>query len=254
MENIYLSTPITISNADCTWNPRERAITVKGSVSGTIPTEELGIRNIDSCNMVTDETTGTIMPQEISALLQQPFKVILTLSKDNSYVFSRRKYLEYCKDNLVIGEVYDAVISAVRPWGIFCKIGDATVLVHITNWSRCIFYNANSIASPGQIITVRILSKTKDADGFIRVVASRKDVGSNQLFHHGERVIVTLSHETSTGDGFFCELTPNLCGIVDVPSNDIPYLFCGMHALAVVKKLVPKGYKLKYLYSLTDNY
>lgn len=38
--------PITISNSDCTWNSFEKSITVKGDISGTIPTEELGIKTL----------------------------------------------------------------------------------------------------------------------------------------------------------------------------------------------------------------
>ena len=232
---------ITISNSDCTWNPLERSITVKGDISGTIPTEELGIKNIDFCPIIADKVTGTFMPQDISVLLQQPFNVFITKHEDDRYVLSRRAYLEYCKDKLVVGEVYEAVVCGVCAWGIFCKIGDAIVLVHITNWSKCRFYNARSISYPGQIIKVKILSKEKDVDGSIRVVASRKDVDNHRFFIPGEKIIVTLSRKTQTGDGFFCEITPNICGIVDVFPEDIPYLIDGMRVVAVVKKYSPKG-------------
>lgn len=246
--------PITISNSDCTWNSFEKSITVKGDISGTIPTEELGIKNIDSCPIITDKATGTFMPQDISVLLKQPFKVFITNYADGKYVFSRKAYLEYCKDELVVGEIYKAVVYGICAWGIFCKIGDAIVLVHITNWSRCRFYNARSISYPGQIIKVKILSKKKDVDGSIRVVASRKDVESNVFFIPGEEVIVTLSRKTCAGDGFFCELTPDTCGIVDVYPEDIPYLIDGMRVVAVVKKCSPKGYKLRYSHLFRSNY
>lgn len=246
------SMPVTISNLDCFWDPIEKKIVVKGNLPGFIPTSELGIDHIESRSSRVDENTGNNIPVYVLTLLQKPFKALILHKKNGKYVFSIKAYLEYAKEQLVCGNIYTAVVYNVCRWGIFCTVGDAPVLVHITKWSKCFFSNPRLLIYPGQKLKVKILSKRKDLDGIILVEASRKDVSSNKEFHLGEKVSVILGHSTFANDGFFCEIEPDIAGIVDVYPEDYHYLSEGMRVVAYIRKKKDKGYVLRFSHILIE--
>lgn len=243
--------PMIISNTYCTWDSINQCIVVNGvNFQGVIPTEELGIPRINSGPIISNVTPNNVpTPLDVLILLENPFKVFVLRQENNKYIFSHKAYLEACKASLVVGEVYDAVIYSYCHWGAFCKIGDAPVLIYITDWSICRFYNMQNVARIGNVEKVKIISKVVDKNG-IRITASRKAAAPIVKFNQGDTVVATLGSLTDTNDGFFCEISPNTNAIVDVPPEKINFLREGMRVVAYIRKISPRGYKLQYLQSL----
>lgn len=150
-------------------------------------------------------------------------------------------------ENLIVGNIYEATVETTCFWGAFCKIGDsASVLVHVTNWSSCRFYNLSQVVKPGMKTLVKILSIRREGENIL-VDASRKDAYSPIDYHVGDKVFVTVSESTKNFDGVFCEICPSLNGILDIPFNTISSYKEGMKVQAKVKAITKKGLKLSLL-------
>lgn len=150
-------------------------------------------------------------------------------------------------ENLIVGNIYEATVETSCFWGAFCKIADSTtVLVHVTNWSACRFYNLSQVIRPGMKTLVKILSIKKDGENIL-VNASRKDAYPpvNPFnYHIGDTVLATVSESTKYFDGLFCEICPSVNGILDVPFKEISSYKEGMQVSAKVKAISKKGLKL----------
>lgn len=147
-------------------------------------------------------------------------------------------------ENLIVGNIYEATVETTCFWGAFCKIGDSTsVLVHVTNWSSCRFYNLSQVVKPGTKTLVKILSIRKEGEKLL-VDASRKDAYSPADYNIGDKIIVTVSECTKNYDGLFCEVCPSFSGILDVPFNMISSYKEGTRVSARVKAITEKGFKL----------
>ena len=147
-------------------------------------------------------------------------------------------------ENLIVGNVYEATVETICFWGAFCKIADSTtVLVHVTNWSSCRFYNLSQVVKPGMKTLVKIFSIRREGENIL-VDASRKDAYSPISYNIGDKVLVTVSESTKNYDGIFCEVTPSINGILDVPFDTIFSFKEGMQVYAKVKAITEKGLKL----------
>ena len=165
------------------------------------------------------------------------------------YVPKHERFINNNKsaENLIVGNIYEATVETSCFWGAFCKIADSTsVLVHVTNWSSCRFYNLSQVVTPGMKILVKILSIRKNGENIL-VDASRKDAYSPVdpfNYNIGDIVLVTLSETTKYFDGLFCEVCPSVNGILDVPFSEISQYQEGMPVYAKVKSITEKGLKL----------
>ncbi|WP_342252458.1 S1 RNA-binding domain-containing protein [Spiroplasma endosymbiont of Amphibalanus improvisus] len=60
------------------------------------------------------------------------------------------------------GDIVTAEITNIAPYGAFCKIGDATGLIHISEFSDFFVKSINDFVEVGDSVEVEILSFDED--------------------------------------------------------------------------------------------
>lgn len=175
----------------------------------------------------------------------------LTTQNDTGGKITMKTEIEFsntANDAVLVGENYFATVLSSCNWGAFCRIDcipQAIVLVHCTEWSVCRFQDLRHVAKRDMHLEVKILSKF-ERNGQIFVTASRKDaftrIGVSPK--RGDVIPVILNSPVETGDGFYCEVTPNKSGIIDYPSQKTFNYSEGLTVWAYVKEVAEKGYRL----------
>lgn len=212
-----------------------------GGIKGIIPREEgaIGIRegkvrdiaiisrvNKPVCFMVTDFINGE--NGEITAIL------------------SRRKAQERCSEeylsNLFPGDIIDARITHIEPFGAFADIGCGIVsLLPIDSIS------ISRIDHPKERFTVsmdiKAIVKIKEKD---RITLSHKELlgtwkENAARFKACETVLGTI--RSVENYGIFVELTPNLAGLAEIKENVYP----GQQASLFIKSIIPQKMKIKLI-------
>lgn len=234
--------PFSIDPLKCQWHQLTKTLTVNGEDwEGIIPTNELGISMPHLISDSNQEST----PLGIMDLLKEPFQVLALYEQSNGkFLLSHKAYSEACKDAIQVGNIYDATVFSTCPWGAFCNVCDVTVLVHISEFSECKFNDLTKVITPGAQFPVLILSKEKKDDNTTYITASRKKVLTKSPPHVGDIVKVTLNSPVIARDGFYCEITPDRKGIIDIPKKLTNGFTSGSQILGRIKSVSLKGYKL----------
>lgn len=206
---------------------------------GVIPREEgaLGIRE------------GTVRDIAIISRVNKPVCFIITDIVRDTYgrltaILSRRRAQEKCMEeyveNLLIGDVIDARITHLEPFGAFADIGCGIVsLLPIDSISVSRISHPRERFKVG--MDIRAVVRAKEAG---RVTLSHKELlgtwsENAALFHVGETVAgIVRSVEPY---GIFIELTPNLAGLAEVRENVQP----GQQASVYIKSMLPSRMKVK---------
>lgn len=161
-------------------------------------------------------------------------------------VLSRREAQQLCNDRyisrLTPGDVINARITHLEPFGAFCDIGCGIVsLIPIDMISVSRISHPRDRFTPGDDIKAVV----KSIEGG-RISLSHKELlgtwaENAARFEQGETVSGIIR---SVEDyGVFVELTPNLAGLAEPHEN----VSAGQHASVYIKSLIPEKMKVKLI-------
>lgn len=162
-------------------------------------------------------------------------------------ILSRRKAQIMCNENFIkklkCGDVIDAVVTHMEPFGCFVDIGCGIAsLVPIDTIS------ISRISHPSDrfYIGQNIKAVVKSHDGDFRLSLTHKELlgtweENARNFHAGETVVgVVRSVEKY---GIFIELAPNLAGLAELKEG----VFVGQQVSVYIKSLIPEKMKIKLI-------
>ena len=208
---------------------------------GIIPREEgaLGIRE------------GTTRDIAIISRVNKPVCFVVTgfETRDGAVmpVLSRRAAQQRCSDEwlcrLVPGDVIDARITHLEPFGAFADIGCGIAsLLPIDAISISRISHPRDRFSVGQ--QIRAVVRARDPEG--RIALSHKELLGTWLenaaaFSPGETVAGII--RSVEPYGIFIELAPNLAGLAE-PKGTVQ---CGQAASVYIKSLIPSRMKVKLI-------
>lgn len=208
---------------------------------GMIPREEgaLGIRE------------GATRDIAIISRVNKPVCFVVTGfdTKDGAVMplLSRRAAQQRCVDEflnrLVPGDIIDARITHLEPFGAFADIGCGIAsLLPIDAISVSRISHPHDRFSVGQ--KIRAVIKSRDAEG--RIALSHKELlgtwaENAACFTPGETVAGVI--RSIEPYGVFVELTPNLAGLAE-PKGTVQ---CGQAASVYIKSLIPVRMKVKLI-------
>lgn len=215
-------------------------------IQGIIPREEcaLGIRE------------GSVRDIAILSRVNKPVCFVVTgfTQKDGASValLSRRAVQEACMAQYVSklqpGDVIDAVVTRMEPFGAFCDIGAGiSALLPIDAISVSRIPHPNVRFYTGQ----QIKAVVRSTDELGRITLSHKELlgtwaQNAAKFSAGETVPgIVRSIEKY---GIFIELTPNLAGLAEY----VPGVFPGDAASVYIKSIHPDRMKIKLI--LVDHF
>lgn len=161
-------------------------------------------------------------------------------------ILSRRAAQEKCKaeyiSQLCAGDVIDARITHIEPFGAFADIGCGIVsLLPIDSISVSRIEHPRERFSVGMDIKTIVKSKENG-----RITLSHKELlgtwaENAEQFRPGETVAGII--RSIENYGVFVELTPNLAGLAEVKGN----IFPGQQASVFIKSILPARMKIKLI-------
>ena len=161
-------------------------------------------------------------------------------------LLSRREAQEKCRQNYIngleCGQIIDARITHIEPFGVFADIGCGVIsLLPIDSISVSRIEHPKERFSVGMDIKAIIKSK----DGGKITISHKELLGTWEenvsQFRAGETVSgIVRSIETY---GIFIELAPNLAGLAEIKENVIP----GQQASVFIKSILPSRMKIKLI-------
>ncbi len=215
---------------------------------GVIPREEgaIGIRE------------GTVRDIAIISRVNRPvcfvIKEFIRDKNDNLIaILSRREAQEMCKkeyiDSLKIGDIVNAKITHIEPFGVFCDIGCGIIsLLPIDSIS------VSRIEHPYErfCVSMNIKAIVKSTDNSRITLTQKELLGTWEenvaQFNAGETVAGIVRSVESYG--IFVELTPNLAGLAELKENVFP----GQQASVYIKSIIPSRMKVKLIIIETFDY
>lgn len=213
-----------------------------GCMSGIIPRDEGAIG-------ISEGTTRDIA---LISKVNKPVSFIVTDFGFDEYgeiyaVLSRKKVQEYCMENYIsklqTGDIIDAKICHMEPFGVFADIGAGiNALLPIDSISVSRIPHPNVRFSSNQDIKAIVKSR----DEFGRIVLTHKELlgtweENAEQFSVGETVpgIVRSTEKY----GIFVELTPNLAGLAELSEN----VSAGQSTAVYIKSIIPERMKIKLI-------
>lgn len=210
-------------------------------IRGFIPREEgaLGIRE----GTVRDIAILSRVNRPVSFLVRD---IIRDADGKTTALLSRRAAQERCTqeylENLAPGDVIDARVTHLEPFGVFADIGcGISSLLPIDSISVSRIEHPRERFQPG--MDIRAVVKSKDNG---RITLSHKELlGTWQenasRFQAGETVGGVIRSIESYG--VFVELAPNLAGLAELKENIYP----GQQASVFIKSVLPSRMKIKLI-------
>lgn len=177
------------------------------------------------------------------------------LSSENPVaVLSRTEAQAYCRKNYIsvlrTGDIIDAKITHIEPFGAFCDIGRGiTALLPINSVSVSRIPNPHSRFFIGQ--NIKAVVRSIDENG--RITLSHRELlgtweENAKAFHSGETVTgIVRSVEPY---GVFVELSPNLAGLAEYAEG----VEVGQSASVFIKSINPEKMKIKLIIVGTDSF
>ncbi|MBE6756034.1 MAG: S1 RNA-binding domain-containing protein [Ruminococcaceae bacterium] len=213
-----------------------------GCMAGIIPREEgaLGI------------SEGTTRDIALISKVNKPVCFVITDFGFDEYgeifaILSRKKVQEMCMEDYIsaleTGDIIDAKICHMEPFGVFADIGAGiNALLPIDSISVSRIPHPNVRFTPNQ--DIRAIVKSRDELG--RIVLTHKELlgtweENAKKFSVGETVpgIVRSTEKY----GVFVELTPNLAGLAEVSESILP----GQNTAVYIKSIIPERMKIKLI-------
>ena len=213
-----------------------------GVMEGVIPRTE-GALGLDD---------GSVRDIAVISRVGKPVSFIITgFSSDENgrpiALLSRRAVQQTCLHEYVAGlrpgDVIDAVVTHLEPFGVFCDVGAGiSALMPIDTISVSRIPHPSARFAPGQ--KIHAVVKSIDDEG--RITLSYKELlgtweENAAFFKPGETVPgIVRSVERY---GIFVELRPNLAGLAEY----VPGVVAGQHASVYIKNLIPERMKIKLI-------
>lgn len=169
-------------------------------------------------------------------------------------ILSRKKAQEECYENyvskLLPGEIIDARVTHIEPFGAFCDIGCGIIsLLSVDCISVSRIQNPRDRLFVGQYIRCAVKN---GIDDFGRITLTHKEL----LGTWEENAARYSAGETAAGTirsiepyGIFVELTPNLAGLAEW-RDDVKV---GQRAAVYIKSIIPEKMKIKLVIVDTQN-
>ncbi len=168
-------------------------------------------------------------------------------------ILSRREAQEKCKkdyiDSLDIGDIVNAKITHIEPFGVFCDIGCGIIsLLPIDSIS------VSRIEHPYErfSVSMNIKAIVKSTENSRITLTQKELLGTWEenvaQFNAGETVAGIVRSVESYG--IFVELTPNLAGLAELKENVFP----GQQASVYIKSIIPSRMKVKLIIIETFDY
>ncbi len=212
-----------------------------GCMQGVIPRVEgaLGIKD------------GTVRDIAMISRVGKPVCFIINhITRDDNgksvAYLSRAKAQQRCFDEytsrLSLGDVIDAYVTHLEPFGAFCDIGcGLPALLPIDAISVSRISHPRDRFSTGDL--VKVVVKTNDSG---RITLSQKELlgtwEENAMnFSQGETVSGIVRSVESYG--IFVELSPNLAGLAEIRDGVTP----GQQASVYIKSIIPEKMKIKLI-------
>lgn len=161
-------------------------------------------------------------------------------------LLSRRAAQEKCREEYISalspGDVIDARVTHIEPFGVFADIGCGLVsLLPIDSISVSRIEHPRERFLVGMDIKTVVRSKEND-----RITLSHKELlgtweENAMAFHPGETVAGIIRSVESYG--VFVELSPNLAGLAEPKEN----IFPGQQASVFIKSILPSRMKVKLI-------
>lgn len=219
-----------------------------GNIKGFMPHDECAegvkdasVKDIAIISRVNKPTGFYITEVDLSS--ENPVAV---LSRTEAQADCRKNYIS----NLRTGDIIDAKITHIEPFGAFCDIGRGiTALLPINSVSVSRIPNPHSRFFIGQ--NIKAVVRSIDENGRI-TLSHRELLGTWEenagAFHSGETVTgIVRSVEPY---GVFVELSPNLAGLAEYAEG----VEVGQSASVFIKSINPEKMKIKLIIVGTDNF
>lgn len=164
-------------------------------------------------------------------------QAMLLLSRANAQRRCREEYLDNCRP----GDIIQAAVTHIEPFGAFCDVGcgiSALLPIDCLSVSR--------IATPADRVSVSqqicCVIKSRDPQGRF-VLSVRELLGTwaenAACFHIGETVVGIVRSVEAYGT--FIEIAPNLAGLAE----SCPSLTAGQAVSVYIKNILPEKMKIK---------
>lgn len=212
------------------------------------------IENVDCLLVNLGEAIGRLPFEEISfeenevavlskarSLFRRSFFVSVIGEKNNEFVLSVNQFVINTLGQLKVGEYYEGEIKEVTSFGLFVMVKETTVFVHKSEVSKCYIDDLKAVFKRGMKTRVKILVIENQPP--YKIIGSRKLAYPKNNIHIGDIVEVLLIRQANF-EGFVCEVTPNLQGIMDAMPHRIMDMEIGDKYYAIVKEINLKGAKL----------
>ena len=219
-----------------------------GNIKGFMPHDECAegvkdasVKDIAIISRVNKPTGFYITEVDLSS--ESPVAV---LSRTEAQADCRKNYISALRT----GDIIDAKITHIEPFGAFCDIGRGiTALLPINSVSVSRIPNPHSRFFIGQ--NIKAVIRCIDENG--RITLSHRELlgtweENAKAFHSGETVTgIVRSVEPY---GVFVELSPNLAGLAEYAEG----VEVGQSASVFIKSINPEKMKIKLIIVGTDSF
>ena len=219
-----------------------------GNIKGFMPHDECAegvkdasVKDIAIISRVNKPTGFYITEVDLSS--ENPIAV---LSRTEAQADCRKNYISALRT----GDIIDAKITHIEPFGAFCDIGRGiTALLPINSVSVSRIPNPHSRFFIGQ--NIKAVVRSIDENG--RITLSHRELlgtweENARAFHSGETVTgIVRSVEPY---GVFVELSPNLAGLAEYAEG----VEVGQSASVFIKSINPEKMKIKLIIVGTDSF
>lgn len=219
-----------------------------GNIKGFMPHDECAegvkdasVKDIAIISRVNKPTGFYITEVDLSS--ENPVAV---LSRTEAQADCRKNYISALRT----GDIIDAKITHIEPFGAFCDIGRGiTALLPINSVSVSRIPNPHSRFFIGQ--NIKAVVRSIDENG--RITLSHRELlgtweENAKTFHSGETVTgIVRSVEPY---GVFVELSPNLAGLAEYAEG----VEVGQSASVFIKSINPEKMKIKLIIVGTDSF
>lgn len=219
-----------------------------GNIKGFMPHDECAegvkdasVKDIAIISRVNKPTGFYITDVDLTS--ENPVAV---LSRTEAQADCRKNYISALRT----GDIIDAKITHIEPFGAFCDIGRGiTALLPINSVSVSRIPNPHSRFFIGQ--NIKAVVRSIDENG--RITLSHRELlgtweENAKAFHSGETVTgIVRSVEPY---GVFVELSPNLAGLAEYAEG----VEVGQSASVFIKSINPEKMKIKLIIVGTDSF
>lgn len=213
--------------------------------TGIIPENEVSVNDFTF-------SEGAFTPHQISSIIGKKIRAIVTeVLGPHKVLLSRRISLIDTWETLQEGQELVGQILNNVGYGIFIDIGNGlSTYLHKKECSTTRMQNTRNWFKKNETVKIKLINKgTEPGQKIIcsRILAYPEMKNIEEPYNVGDIIAVRISYPVP--EGYFCEITPRIYGIIDVP--EMIKVSDGDTIKAVIKRIFPTekgdGIHLKYL-------